>query len=144
MCKRLGPLLVRCSKYPLFLILGYLIYPCVTATCTKQKTAVNLPKTQVGDLHLINKINIKKGGWGGGGGREKKKKKHIQANGIIHWIYSLIFASTEKATGATTIIRMLGFVVNGKVPSVLTSTYKFNLPSKALQVLIFASRSLQV
>ena len=80
MCKHLGPLLVRCSKYPLFLILGYLIYPCVTATCSKQKTAVILPKVQVEDLHLINKIKKKKKKMGGGGGGEKKKKKHIQAN----------------------------------------------------------------
>ena len=29
-------------------------------------------------------------------------------------------------------------------PYTFTSTYKLNLPSKALQVLIFASRSLQV
>ena len=32
----------------------------------------------------------------------------------------------------------------GKVPRVLTSAYKLNLPSKALQVLIFALWSLQV
>ena len=31
-----------------------------------------------------------------------------------------------------------------RVPRVLTGAYKLNLPSKALQVLIFASRSLQV
>ena len=30
-----------------------------------------------------------------------------------------------------------------KVPRVLTSAYKMNLPSKALQILIFASGSLQ-
>ena len=63
-------------QVPIIFNFGVSDLPLCYCNITKQKTAVILPKAQVGDLHLINKKIKNKGGGGGGGERKKEKETH--------------------------------------------------------------------